>query len=393
MPLRARLYRLFEGWDHPGARTSWVDWCLIVLIIANVAAVTMESIAPVYARYETAFDAFEIFSVTVFAIEYGFRVWLCVEDPARRGQGPVMARLRYMLTPLALIDLAAFLPVLIAMVLGVGPDLRMLRVIRVMRILKLARYSIAIQTINSVFQREKRTLFAAFVIVVIAIYLSATAAYLAEHKAQPDAFGSIPQAMWWALATLTTVGYGDVVPRTDAGRIIGAFVMVSGIGLFVMWTGIFASSFSQEMRRRSFRITFEMVARVPAFRHLEAYQISAIAQLLKPLQVPERYMIVRRGEPANAMYFIVEGLVEVEVEPEPVELEAGNFFGETGILHEGVFGAAFIAIQETSLLVLDRESFEQLIETHEDVRRHIVDVADARQHWLRSQRGSAREPS
>ncbi len=378
---RARLYRLFEGWDHPGARTTWVDWLLIVLILSNVAAVTLESMGDLYQRYSTAFDVFELISVIIFAVEYGARVWLSVEDPMRKGQGPVMARIRYMLTPMAIVDLIAFLPVALLILFGGGVDLRMLRVVRVIRILKIARYSVAIQIILSVFRSEGRTLLAAFLIVVIALYLSATAIYLAEHKVQPEAFGSIPASMWWAMATLTTVGYGDVVPVTVVGRVIGGLVMISGIGLFVVWTGIFASAFSDELRRRAFRVSWELVSAVPAFKGLSALEISAIAQYLKTQVIPARYMILRRGERSEALFFIVNGMIEIELESGVEQLGPGEFFGESGLIGGRAMKASVIALTDTSLLVLDNASFHHLMETHQEIRDHVHEMAQRRDHW------------
>ncbi len=117
--------------------------------------------------------------------------------------------------------------------------------------------------------------------------------FLAEHKVQPEKFASIPDAMLWAIATRTTVGYGDVTPITPLGKVLGGVVMLTGIAMFVLWTGIFASSFAAELRKRDFVVNWNMVAQVPAFASLDATAIVEIARLLDAVVVPERYTIVK----------------------------------------------------------------------------------------------------
>jgi voltage-gated potassium channel len=210
---------------------------------------------------------------------------------------------------------------------------------------------------------------------------SSTLIYLFERDVQPDAFGSIPESMWWAMATLTTVGYGDVTPMTVGGKVLGGIVMMTGIGLFVLWTGIISSSFTAELRRRDFVVSWNMVAQVPVFAQLEAHHIGEIARLLHPLVVPNRYMVVRRGEQSDAMFFIVEGEVEVDLHPEPILLEAGDEFGEVGLLKKGKRNATVISISEVRLMVLEADSFEQLMQKHPSLANEFNRVAEDRLHW------------
>ena len=210
---------------------------------------------------------------------------------------------------------------------------------------------------------------------------AASLIFLAEHKVQPVKFGSIPDAMWWAIATLTTVGYGDVTPVTALGKLLGGVVMLTGIALFVLWTGIFASSFAAELRKRDFVVSWNMVAQVPAFASLDATAIAEIARLLDAVVVPERYTIVRRGEKADCMYFIASSEIEVELHPEPLVLGQGHFFGEVGLLLSTVRNATIIALTECRLLMLNSEDFKTVLERFPDVRDTISKVAQDRLSW------------
>jgi len=381
--LRKQVFSVLEGWGRADRVGRTVDRALVGLILLNVAAVTLETLPGWEAAYGGWFSALEIGSVAVFTLEYLVRLWAAAEDPDQGGGAGAGAdwrrRLRYGIRPIALVDLAAILPFYLTLFGLIPPmDGRVLRAVRMLRILKLTRYSVAIQSIVAVFRNERRTMAAALLIVFIALHLSATAAYLAESAAQPDKFGSIPEAMWWALATLTTVGYGDVVPVTPIGRVIGSVVMVLGIGLFVLWTGLFASSFVDELRRRDFKVTWQMVGQAPIFADLDAGDVAEIARLLQPLSAPERTMIVRAGERAENMYFIVSGEVEIEQPPKPQKLGPGDYFGEVGLLYGPTREATVVALEETRLLVLDQESLFEVMEKHSSVAAAIRRTARAR---------------
>lgn len=169
-------------------------------------------------------------------------------------------------------------------------------------------------------------------LMIIMLVLSASLMYLIEHGAQPKAFADIPSAMWWSLVTLTTVGYGDVTPVTILGKVLGGFVTILGLGMYALPAAILASGFIQELSKRQFVVTWGMVAKVPFFGSLDAEKIAEIAALLKPWAVPERYTIIRRGEAADSMYFIVSGDVEVDLPPNSFHLTTGEYFGEMGIV-------------------------------------------------------------
>ena len=234
---------------RPDDRLSrWADIFIIALISANVAAIILESVGSIHAQYARQFAWFEAVSVAVFTVEYLLRIWSSVEEESGRYSRPLWGRLCYARTPLALIDLAAILPFYLSMFMPV--DLRFMRVLRLVRIFKLTRYSASMNLMLSVFREEARAFGAAFFILLILLIIASSGIYLFERQAQPEAFGSIPAAIWWAVATLTTVGYGDIIPVTPGGKIFGMGVMVVGIGMVALPAGILASAFSDHVHRR-----------------------------------------------------------------------------------------------------------------------------------------------
>ena len=224
------------------------DVFLILLIVINVLAIILESITAFELRFREPLYLLEVFSVAVFSVEYLARVWSCVDAADGKWKAPVSGRLRYLLTPAAVIDLIAILPFYLSFFVSI--DLRFLRVVRLLRIFKLTRYSAAMQVLLDVLREEANTFFAAFFILFMLLVLSSSGIYLIEHDVQPEAFGSIPAAMWWSMATLTTVGYGDVTPMTGWGKFFGGCITVIGMGMVAIPAGILASGFSDQLHRR-----------------------------------------------------------------------------------------------------------------------------------------------
>lgn len=248
LQLRQRTAQIL-GTHHHGDRTGkLVNFFLISLISLNVVSIVLESEPALLQAYRPFFLYFEWFSVAVFTVEYLARLWSCIDLEETLDRRPVMGRLKYMLTPLAVIDLIAILPFYMGLYLTV--DLRFLRVMRLLRLLKLSRYSTAMGALLDVLQEEAQTLLAAFVVLVMMLVISASGIHLLEAKLQPEAFGSIPSAMWWSITTLTTVGYGDVTPITPMGKMFGAFIMLIGVGMVALPAAILASGFAENMRKR-----------------------------------------------------------------------------------------------------------------------------------------------
>ncbi len=239
---------------RPDDRLSHViDIGLISLISLNVISVIIESMPGLDPVLLPWFDAFESLSVLVFTVEYVLRVWSSVEARQNTDGQPLSGRLRYVLSPLALIDLIVIAPFYLSFMFSI--DLRMLRVLRLLRVFKLTRYSSSMNMLLAVMKDEARAIGAAMFVLMLLVVITASLTYLFEHTAQPDAFSSIPAAMWWAVITMTTVGYGDMVPVTVLGKIMGAIISVIGIGMVALPAGLLASGFSNELHRRKREFT------------------------------------------------------------------------------------------------------------------------------------------
>ena len=225
------------------------DLALSILIIANILAVSLESVSTLGNKFGVYFLVFEIFSATVFLIEYLLRIWTAPNFRRHKRQSSLKSRLAYVFSLTGMIDLLATLPSLLQFMIP-GSDLRWIRAIRLIRLLKMSHYSSAIEDLYSAIYDERRAFGAALYLLFIALFLSSAAMYVAENSAQPDKFSSIPETMWWALITLTTVGYGDVSPITPVGKIIGAFTALSGVCTVALLTGIVGSAFASQMAKR-----------------------------------------------------------------------------------------------------------------------------------------------
>jgi len=199
-----------------------------------------------------------------------------------------------------------------------------------------------------------------------------------EGAAQPKAFGSIPDAMWWAITTLTTVGYGDVVPITLQGRLVAAVTMVTGLGLLALPVGIIATGFIDTIHRRDFVVTFGMLARVPLFKGFPAPVLSEILNLLRSQTVSRGGIIAVKGAPARAMYFIVSGEVEAEVPHKKLRFGPGDFFGELALLHQTQRRATIVALSHCRLLALSAEDFTLLSRKHPALKKRIEEAARER---------------
>lgn len=225
-----------------------VNLLLIGLISLNVIAIVLESEPGWHQQYRNEFWSFELFSVIVFTIEYLARVWCSIDLEETHDSSPLRGRIKYMLSPMALIDLVAILPFYFSLYMTF--DLRFLRVLRMLRLFKLTRYSSAMGALLDVMQKESEALIAALVILFMMLILSASGVYLLENEVQPEDFGSIPDAMWWSIMTLTTVGYGDVVPITPMGKFFGGLVGLIGVGMVALPAAIMASGFADNLNQR-----------------------------------------------------------------------------------------------------------------------------------------------
>ncbi|MBB3457796.1 voltage-gated potassium channel [Rhizobium sp. BK313] len=226
-------------------------------------------------------------------------------------------------------------------------------------LLKPLRGSTFFRLLGKVLTKEAHNLIGVTSIFGIVLFGAALAAYIIERDAQPDKFGSIPLAMWWAVVTLSTTGYGDEIPQSFAGRVLAGLVMMSGIGIFALWAGILATGFYEEVRHQDFVRNWQLVAAVPLFQKLGSAALIEIVRALRPRVVPAGAIICRKGETGDQMFFIVEGRVNVAT-PNPVELGSGSFFGEMALISGEPRSATVSAATEVSLLSLYSADFQML---------------------------------
>ncbi|WP_291617675.1 cyclic nucleotide-gated ion channel [Bradyrhizobium sp.] len=372
--LRDRLYELLEHDHLPNSVGSRFVRLVVAIIVIDVLAMIFASVPEIDARFGALFTAIEIAAVAAFALEYAVRLWT-IAGHSIGDVSPLRARLDYVFSSLGVIDLLSFLPSGIALVAG---DRITLVLTGMLPFLKLVRYSPALRSLLSAIQAERRALFGCVVILTGVVLLFACLLYAIEHNVQPDKFGNIPQAMWWAIVTLGTVGYGDVVPVTVLGKMITSVAVVLGFAMIALPVAIISTSFAEEVRRRDFVVTWGMLARVPLFSHLGASEIADIMRLLRAQTIEAGEVLVRRGDIASSMYFITTGEVEIDLPNQRVRLTDGTFFGEIALLRRTNRSGTVTATRKTRLLALDAQDFHALIERLPALAAHVKETAEAR---------------
>nr|WP_233286233.1 cyclic nucleotide-gated ion channel [Bradyrhizobium brasilense] len=372
--LRDRLYELLERDDLPHSGGLRFARVIVAIIAVDVLAAILASVPEIDAQFGWLLTTIEIAAVIAFALEYAARLWSVVGH-SLRDMTPARARLEYAFSALGVIDLLAFLPSAVALAIG---DKTALVLFGMLPFLKLVRYSTAMRSLLAALHAERRTLFGCVVILTGAVLLFASLLYAIEHRVQPDKFGTMPQAMWWAIVTLGTVGYGDVVPITPLGRTVTVVAIVVGFAMIALPVAIISTAFADEVRRRDFVVTWGMLARVPLFSHLGAADISDIMRLLRSQTIEAGEALVRRGDAASSMYFITAGEVEIDLPSQLVRLSDGAFFGEIALLRRTSRSGTVTATRKTKLLVLDAQDFHALIERMPALAAHVRETAEAR---------------
>lgn len=348
---------------------------LVALILGSITAVVFET-TDFAQTHSTLLRAVEYLAGALFLAELLLRLWAAPELTPDGHHQPSKARRAYVCSVYGVIDLVAILPFLLGVVFPMDAD--WLRVLRLLRVLKLARYVPAIGLFAAVLRAESRPLIAALVVMLVLLLINSAVMYALEREAQPNSFASIPHTMWWCIVTMATVGYGDMTPLTPIGKVFGGFVMLFGIAMFAVPAGILATGFAAEIRKRDFVVTWQMVAKLPLFAQLDAGRIAEIAGLLKRQVVPAQYVIVRRGETADSMYFILEGEVEVDIQPAPRRLRRGQYFGELALLNDTVRNATVTAVSDSQLLTLEAADFRRMLNAHPDLKKEITELAQKR---------------
>ncbi len=379
--LKARLYKILEAGHSHDWQSRVFEGAMAALIILNVIAFSLETVPAIHDSHMVFFRLFDIVSISIFSLEYAARLWVCTEHPPFRGLSPLRARLKFARGPFMVVDLLVIAPFYLGFLFVI--DLRVLRILRLLRFFKLARFSPAFNTMLRVLVRERSALLGVLIVLLGMVIISASMLYLAEGGQPGSSFSTVPEAMWWAIVTLTTVGYGDVTPVTPLGKFLAGIVMVSGLGFFALPIGIIASGFMEEFRRQDFIVTWGMAARSKVFALLKPEEITEVLKVLKARMAPLGSVIAVDGEKPGALFMIGSGEVEIvdsdRPELAPVRLDEGEYWGARSLL-TGEQAETAIAISTCDLIVLDQEDFRTLSRArpllHRRLQRSLAEVPD-----------------
>jgi voltage-gated potassium channel len=340
-----------------------------VAVLTGVAMMVLLTVDPAYEAAHHWVDALLWACLAFFVFEWVVRL----RHAFLAGRG-----WNYASSFRGLVDAVAAAAVPLAMMLGTNPKTAWL--LGVFWMLKVVPGIPGLRQLRRVLVLESGPLLSVLVIFLMVLFLASVAEHFLEREFQPAAFGSVPAALWWAVATLTTTGYGDVVPVTPLGRLVAAVVMICGLGVFGLWAGILATGFAAETRRYNFLKTWESVSKVPFFAALGPAAIADVTHMLRTMDLPARTMIIRKGQAGDCMYFIAEGEVEVDLPGKKVALGEGAFFGEMALLGNNLRSANITTTRVSKLLVLDLVDFRLLMARHPDLAETID--AEARRRAL-----------
>jgi voltage-gated potassium channel len=331
-----------------------------VAVAAGVVMMGVLTVAPAYEAAHHWVDAVLWACLAFFVFEWVVRL---------RHAFATQHGWSYAVSFRGLVDAVAAAAVPIAIILGANPKTAWL--LGVFWMLKVVPGIPGLRQLRRVLVLESGPLLSVLVIFLMVLFLASVAVYFLERDAQPATFGSVPAALWWAVATLTTTGYGDVVPITPLGRLVAAVVMICGLGVFGLWTGILATGFAAETRRDNFLKTWGAVSKVPFFAALGPAAIADVTHMLRTMDLPARTMIIRKGQVGDCMYFIADGEVEVDLPGKKVGLGEGAFFGEMALLGNNLRSANITTTRVSKLLVLDLVDFRVLMARHPDLAQTI----------------------
>jgi voltage-gated potassium channel len=331
-----------------------------VAVAIGVATIMLLTVNPAYEATQRWVDAVLWACLAFFAFEWAVKIRYAL----KAGRG-----LAYLFSGRGLLDAACVLAVPIALLCGATPQTAWL--FAVLWLVKVIPGVPGLRQLRRVLVLESGPLLSVLAIFLIVLFVGSVGEYFLERDVQPASFGSVPAALWWAVVTLTTTGYGDVVPITPLGRIVAALVMISGLGVFGLWTGILATGFAAEMRRDNFLKTWESVSKVPFFASLGPSAIADVTHVLRTIDLPPRAMIIRKGQHGDCMYFIAAGEVEVDLPGKKVQLGEGAFFGEMALLGNNMRNANITTTRLSKLLVLDLVDFRLLMARHPDLAETI----------------------
>lgn len=346
-----------------GGQPNAVTYAAVAIGIAAILILTTDA-----AAYHHRWVGWLLwFSISVF-------VWELLAGLVRAMRNGRL--LAYVFSGQGLIDVLGACGVPIA--LACGPGLALASLAGVFWLLKPIPQIDGLRQLRRVLTRDAGPLSSVLVLFLIVLFMAAVLAFLFERNAQPAGFSSLPASLWWAVVTLTTTGYGDVVPITVAGRMVAALLMICGLAVFGLWTGILATGFAAENRRHNFIQTWESLGKVPFFAALGPATLADVTNMLRRIDMRGRTSVIRRGQAGDCMYFIAAGEVEVELPGKRVPLGVGAFFGELALLGNNVRTANVVTTKSTTLLVLDLIDFRALMARHPELAKAIDEEAHRR---------------
>ena len=234
---RKQLFLILHRPAHGTKFAQPVSIFLAALIVVNCLALSIETVPSIYANYSGLFEWLEVISTGIFAVEYFLRLWVCVEQ--QKFSQAIAGRMRYAFSPLAILDLLAILAFFAPV------DLRFLRIFRLTRLLRVLHLEVFNRSMQAIFDavvRRRHLLYVSVAMMAAAVYCTAVLIYAVEHAAQPTKFSSIPETVWWAVVTLTTIGYGDIAPITPIGKALTSAIAIFGIGIFALPTAILTAA-------------------------------------------------------------------------------------------------------------------------------------------------------
>lgn len=369
LAIRAWVYALLEEGELSSPLHRIAEAFLITLIIANVLAVALETIPSIYGRWHDLFTDFEHFSVGAYTVEYVLRLWASIEDPRVSARGPLKGRLAFAARPLMIIDLLAFAPSYLSFILPI--DLRVLRIFRLFRLVKLARYSQALPALLGVLYAERSALFASMILLISTVFVAGEVMHIAEGAVQPKSLGTLPDAMYWAITTLTTVGYGDVTPQTELGKLIAGITMVTGLALFALPIGIIANGFVNGLNRRRFAVTWTILKHQPLFQDFDVEALSDVLDCVTADLIREHGQLIVSGEEANAMFVIVSGTAREDRDDAEQLLEHGDIVGAQALKHQAVYTRTVTARTEMRVMAIPHEDLRRLARKYPLLRRRV----------------------
>jgi len=376
-PLRGAVYSAIENDGVPSWPRRACDLFFTSAILLWLAEGVLRTVPTLGRDVLGTFGILELSIGALFVVEWLLCIWTAPERYHAGAMSDVKARLIYLVSPLGLIDAGAPMVFFVGdRLFGLGGPIA--EVCELLAVFKLTRYFPGLDLVFSVLRIEMRPLGAALAALLTLLLLASSGMYYLERHAQPELFASIPHSMWWGIVTIATVGYGDMAPITLWGKLWAGAVLLIGIALFAVPAGILANGFAVELKKREFIVTWRLIAKLPLFADLDAAVIASVARLLQPRAMPKDSIIVRKGEPGHAMYFVVSGQAEVHVEPQKVKLGPGTYFGEIALLMDVPRKATVVAATDCELLELGGVEFQRVCDEYPQLKARVEREAAAR---------------